>query len=118
MPTQTNKLNELPEARGFLKQHPEGLDSNKFDRRGKAAAYVEALYQAGAVQVRVDGLSESGQRATTLVVELPSDPAQRQALFGMYNTEVEEFGEGFGGEQTDPDPVAENGQRTLTFWWD
>lgn len=119
MPNTTqNPSSERPEARAFLEQHPQGLDSNKFDRTGKAAAYVEALYRAGAVRVRVDGLLEAGQRATTLVVELPADPAQREALFGMYNTEVAEYGESFGGEETDPDPVTESGQRTLTFWWD
>ncbi|MFO0576163.1 MAG: hypothetical protein U1A78_19340 [Polyangia bacterium] len=118
MNTDPKSADPRPEARAFLKQHPQGLDSNKFDRTGKAAAFVEALYQAGAVQVRVDGLREGGQRATTLVAELPEDPAQRAALFGMYNTEVEQYGESFGGEETDPDPVTERGQRTLTFFWD
>lgn len=116
--TDQETASEQPEARAFLEQHPQGLDSNKFDRAGKAAAYVEALYRTGAVRVRVDGLRDRGQRATGLVVELPGDPAQREALFRMYNTEVAEYGEGFGGEETDPDPVTEGGQRTLTFWWD
>jgi len=97
-------------------------------------AFVDALYAAGAPLVEVhDG---------TLVATLPDDPGARSRLFAIYNSEVDRFGEEFGGEETaghamtrdeaigvgHPDAEGEwvtddlhatdTGQSTLTFWWD
>jgi hypothetical protein len=99
-----------------------------------ALGFVDALYAAGALRVEVhDG---------TLVATLPDDPGARSRLFAMYNSEVDRFGEEFGGEETaghvmtldeasaigHPDAegewvaddlhVTDTGQSTLTFWWD
>lgn len=105
-----------------------------FVNHHEATSFVDALYAAGATLVEV--------RDHTLVVTLPDDRDARSRLFAMYNAEVDRFGEEFGGEETAghemtreeavsigvPDAegewvvddlhVTENGQQTLSFWWD
>lgn len=99
-----------------------------------AGAFVEALYAAGAVFVQA--------QESTLVVTLPAAPETRAQLFAIYNQQVDEVGEEFGGEELPghemteeeaaeighPDAVgawvvddlhvSDKGQTTLTFWWD
>lgn len=78
----------------------------------------------------------------TLVVTLPDDPGARARLFAIYNAEVDEFDEGFGGEESaghamshdeamaqghpelegewvvDDLHAVDTGQTKLSFWWD
>lgn len=99
-----------------------------------ALAFVDALYAAGASLVEVHD--------STLIATLPDDSGARSRVFAMYNSEVDRFGEEFGGEETaghvmsleeaiaigHPDAEGEwvaddlhltdTGQSTLTFWWD
>ena len=104
------------------------------DHQQDPAGFVERLYAAGAVRVTVsvDGSS--------LVAEVPA--SAREALFAIYNAQVDEYGEEFGGEEPPghemtadeaaaigaPEAVGEwvvddlhitdRGQSHLHFWWD
>lgn len=121
------------EARAWIARG-ELLGGDCFASHHDASEYVEALYAAGAPLVEV--------RDGSLVVTLPSDPDARARLFGMYNAEVDRFGEEFGGEETaghemtreeaievghpeaegewvtDDFHATDTGQSSLTFWWD
>jgi hypothetical protein len=102
-----------------------------------ASAFVDALYAAGASLVEIHrGVDD------TLVATLPADPEARARVIGIYNSEVDRFGEEFGNEWSPGhemtrdeaieigDPGAEGqwivddvhitdtGQSTITFWWD
>jgi hypothetical protein len=111
-----------------------GMLGDHFCAYRDPVAYVDALYAAGATNVQVERES--------LIATLPADPEARARLFAIYNREVEEFGEEFGGEEQQghyiteaeaiemgvPDAVGEfvledlraldTGQPTITFWWD
>ncbi len=120
------------EALSWLNTYPEGLDGNRFDQPGMALAYIQKLYQLGASQVEVELSEPDAQQASTLIVSLPENPEQRQALFNAYRQEAETYGEDFGGEDNwvefsstdngepiwDEEELADNGQTSLTFWWD
>ncbi len=103
--------------------------------RHDAGDFVEQLYASGAVRVEI---VERG----TLLVTLPDDAVARARLFDIYNAEVDELGEEFGGEEgsghamtadearaigapeaegewvLDDLHIGDTGQRTLRFCWD
>lgn len=124
----------MTEALSWLKQYPKGLAGNRFDQPGMAEAYIQTLYQLGAVSVEVElpGPDDQPDYTSTLIVKLPQAPEQRQSLFDCYRKEAEELGEDFGGEDSwvefdstangEPtwkeEALEDQGQQTLTFWWD
>jgi hypothetical protein len=103
-----------------------------FHCRYQLEEFVARLHTAGAVSVLLDG--------DTLVATLPHDPAARARLFAIYNAEVDELGEEFGGEApaghemtaeeaaevgaevgewvVDDFHARDAGQEHLRFWWD
>jgi hypothetical protein len=110
-------LESQPEARQWLRNNPrEGpLASNRFEDTRDALAFVDALYEAGAVRVVVDAINddkiemaEGGPSAEALIVRLPNDPDKRNRLLGIASAESAREGE----------PVADIGRETLYFWWD
>lgn len=100
-----------------------------------ATAFVDALYAAGATLVEIHD-------TTVMVATLPSDPEARARVIAIYNAQVDEFGEEFGGEETpghemtreeaiaighpeaegewvgDDLHITDTGQSTISFWWD
>ncbi len=111
---------EYYEAREWLQTNanPSPFAGNRFSGREEALAFVEQLYAAGAAKVHVTDLHnepwrterEGGPYSATLVIELPTGPPQRQALFQIYNQEAEDTG-GF-------EPQNDTGQSELGMWWD
>lgn len=121
------------EARAYFSAGGQ-LASDGFHAQHAPLVFVDALYAAGATEVRVE--------RSSLVAVLPLDTAARARLFAIYNGQVDEFGEEFGGEETaghemteaeaiaighpeaagewvvDDLHVTDTGQATLTFWWD
>jgi len=111
------------------------LKGDGFQAGHDPAAFVDALFAAGAVNVVV-------RDHDSLVVTLPAAADARARLIAIYNHEVERYGEDFGGEEpaghemtleeatergtpelagewvVDTLEVADTGQPTLTFWWD
>ncbi|HEU4882301.1 MAG TPA: hypothetical protein VFT45_08655 [Longimicrobium sp.] len=111
---------EDPEAREWLAAngHPAPLAANRFDEKPEAEAFVETLYEAGAVQVVVaadcirddeDERAHGGPYADGLRVRLPAEPQARRAVLAIINREAEE--EGF-------DPYDDAGQDVVFLWWD
>ena len=105
-----------PEAAGWLRQAgiETGLAGNRFDSAEEGAAFVDALYAAGASRVVIasESIQAEGpkwQHADAIRVVLPDDPAKREALFRMLNHEVEK--EGFDLED-------DRGQPVFYMWWD
>lgn len=99
-------------------QNPSAFATNRFQETEKALAFVHRLYEMGAEQVLVTGIydeawrtqQEGGPYADTLVVLMPDDPVKRQALLDLCAEETE-------GE--DPEEIKQdNGQQSITFWWD
>lgn len=136
------------EARDWFTCHPKAfLAGNRFDNRAGIFSYLNELYRAGAEQVLID-LDEvvrpdtEEPAASSLTVVLPADPEKRSLIFELFNQEVEQFGQDFGGDDGqfreltleeaealgDPSlegelvysdgPLADTGQQALTFWWD
>lgn len=114
---------KLLEARQWLTQNnnPYPFAGNRFGPAAQALRFVEQLYDAGAVKVQVASVyaedwriaQEGGPYADMLVVTLPTDAAQRHALFQMYKAELE--------QELGPEAAAQAwdaGQPTLRFWWD
>jgi len=114
-------LNRGPEALEWLRSNANesGLASNRFGPTAEAIKFVEKLYAAGAVHVRVfqDAIRddpetirlEGGSYADSLVVTLPENPAKRQAVSAICEKEIVE--EGF-------DPSESIGDKTVFLWWD
>ena len=136
------------EAKDWFTRHPKAfLAGNRFDNRVEIFSYLNELYWAGAEQVLID-LDEvvrpdtAEPVAPALTVVLPTNPEKRSRIFELFYREAEQFGQDFGGddgqyremtraeaeELGDPslegeliyidDPLADTGQKTLTFWWD
>ena len=110
-------LDNSPDAREWIQNNGrEGpLASNRFEGKEDALAFVEALYEAGAVKVVVDAINddeieaaEGGPYAESLLVRLPSDPEKRERIFAIVDAESKKVGE----------QVADVGKETLYFWWD
>jgi hypothetical protein len=90
------------EAREWLKTNPTScaLAGNRFDSTEEASKFVELLYMTGATKVLVSHIldeewriqEEGGPYADTLIVMLPSDAKQRQALFRIAAKEAEDEG--------------------------
>ena len=93
------------------------LATNRFGPTSAAIEFVEQLFAAGATQVFVVAryieperiAAEGGPYADELIVQLPSNPEQRAALFKIIARETQS--EGF-------DPPQDTGQGTETLWWD
>ena len=91
--------------------------TNRFGPTSAAIDFVENLLASGATQVFVVArfdeperiAAEGGPYADQLIIQLPSDPKKRAALFRIIATETES--EGF-------DPPQDTGQPTETLWWD
>lgn len=136
------------EAKDWFTRHPKAfLAGNRFDNRDELFSYLNELYQAGAEQILID-LDEVVRPETAepcgqaLIVVLPTESEKRSLIFELFNQEVEQFGQDFGGDDGqsremtleeaqalgDPSlegelvyidsPLADTGQQTLTFWWD
>jgi hypothetical protein len=111
--------NEESEARSWLAENknPSALASNRFGTTQKAAAFVDALYDAGAPRVKVSGIlsepsriqREGGPYADTLVVTLPGNPVGRIRLFWIAGREA---------VRQMSLPVVDVGQSSITLWWD
>lgn len=102
------------EARRWLSRRRESLlAANRFATTEEALAFVESLYAAGAMAVRVPGdtieSDDDFDHSDTLEVTLPKEPEARRRVFEIANKEA--GGEGF-------DDVADTGQKKLTLWWD
>lgn len=107
------------EAKTWLEAnpHPYALAGNRFASTKEAIAFVELLYEHGAVEVLVTGIydedwrieSEGGPYADTLIIRLPSDPSLREGIFDLVNEEARK--EGFVAER-------DIGQEELLLWWD
>jgi len=113
------RMAERFEARAWLKtnQNKYALASNRFGDVKNARAFVERLYKLGATRVEVSNVyseperiaEEGGPYADTLVVTLPTNKVVRKKLFALCSVESKkETGE----------PCVDNGEDTLTFWWD
>jgi hypothetical protein len=77
-------------------------------------AFVDALYEAGAVKVVVDSINDDalemadgGPYADALVVRLPNDPRKRQQLLSIVDSEFRKAGKS----------VADLWRETLYFSW-
>jgi len=110
-------LETQPEAREWIRNNGrEGpLASNRFEGKEDALAFVNALYEAGAVKVVVDGiiddkyeLADGGPYAESLIVRLPPDPGKRQRLMKIVDSEA----------WKNRERVADVGRETVYFWWD
>ncbi|MEO8845658.1 MAG: hypothetical protein ABI591_04480 [Kofleriaceae bacterium] len=124
---------EPTDARAWL-DRGETIGGDSFHARHEPRAFVDALFAAGATAVSVEA------RQRLLVVGLPADATARVRLFAIYNLEVDELGEEFGGEETpghemtaeeadllgaevgewivDDLHAVDSGQTALHFWWD
>jgi hypothetical protein len=111
------ELEKQPEAREWIRNnHREGpLASNRFEGTADALAFVNSLYEAGAVRVVVYAINddkiemaEGGPYAEALIVRLPADAAKRRRLIAIAHSESLKKWE----------PVADIGRETLYFWWD
>lgn len=91
------ELNPGPEAREWLAD-AEHFAPQRFPTPADAAAFVEELYQQGALGVYVPDND-------TLVAELPADAPARAALFRIHHREAAE-------------PIPDWGQERLVFHWD
>lgn len=125
---------EAPEeARAWIARGGE-LGSDGFANRHNASAFVESLYAAGALLVAIE--------KNMIVATLPSDVDARARVIAIYNREVDEFGEEFGGEEGPghemtraeaeaighPEAegewvgedlhISDTGQTRIRFWWD
>ena len=108
-----------PEARAWLRnnRNESALASNRFGPSSEARAFVDSLYQNGAVKVTVDNImdepdrieEEGGPYADTLIVQLPEEKNRRDALFEIHRVESQREGFDFTPDQ---------GQQHLLFWWD
>lgn len=108
------------EARAWLQQNrnPSPLASNRFSSPALALAFVEQLYQAGAIDVLiVEPLDEperlrreGGPYADRLLVRLPADCRQRNELYQIYADEL-------GIDMAAPTPVPDD-LAVLLLWWD
>lgn len=115
MTQENNKL----EARQWLKNNPNksAVATNRFGTSENALEFIEMLYQAGAIEITIDGIreeesriaSEGGPYAELLVIKLPSDFEKRTMLFEIAAKESEE--EGF-------EPEIDSGQDSIKLWWD
>jgi hypothetical protein len=107
------------EALAWLESNPNpyALAGNRFYSTKDAIAFVNMLYEAGAVEVLVTNIydedwriqAEGGPYADTLIVRLPQDTEKRKKLFEISNDEA--VREGFS-------PERDIGQETLMLWWD
>ena len=107
------------EALAWLASNPNpyALAGNRFYSTEDAIAFVEMLYEAGAVEVLVTNIydedwrieAEGGPYADTLILRLPQDSEKRKRLFEISNDEA--VREGFS-------PERDTGQETLLLWWD
>ncbi len=111
------KLDNQPEAREWIRNSGRAgpLASNRFEGKEDALAFVNALYEAGAVKVVVDAImddelemAEGGPYADALIVRMPTDVRKRLRLMSIASTESLKRGE----------PVADVGLETMYFWWD
>lgn len=103
--------NREKEALGWLKDG-NCLAGNRFTD-SEAIAFVERLYEAGAIDVEVIdiNIARTPQYADSLDVLLPKDPKSREKLFKISNEELQIE---FPGEKEEID----KGQKGLFFWWD
>ena len=115
--TLLERLEKQPEAREWIRNNArEGpLASNRFQGRDEALAFVDALYEAGAVRVVVEAINddkiemaEGGPYADALLVRMPADRVKRQRLIAIVD-----FEDSKGGQN-----VADVGRETIYFWWD
>lgn len=93
----------------------EGLsvgDSSERLSQEDALVLVRELYEASAVQVRVEGkyLDEVGEGADYLEIVLPQDTAARKKLFAIGAQVMQETG-------SCSDPAEEVGQASFTIGW-
>jgi hypothetical protein len=130
----------LYEARRWLTDHPDGFFADRFADGGSALQFVERLYAAGASRVDVYS-DDNGPYMTFMRVTLPTDLAGRARLFAICNQESDDYGENFetereydviskeqaaalgrpeaeGSTALIAEPVKDQGQTYLTFWWD
>lgn len=108
-----------PEALEWLRsnENPNALASNRFCSTAEAVAFVERLYDLGAVSVLVSGVrrelsraaEEGGPYADGLVVVLPEDSETRQRLFRVAQEEA---------RRERSDPTTDWGQQQILLWWD
>lgn len=115
---QTPHSNSGHEAREWLtNKNPSALACNRFSYTQEALAFVEGLYQLGAVKVSVirdvakpfGVAQDGGPYADALAIILPDDPAQRQELFSVASAEA--YMEGLNSPR-------DTGQREIVLWWD
>jgi hypothetical protein len=107
------------EALTWLESNPNpyALAGNRFYSTKDAIAFVEMLYEVGAMEVLVTSIydedwrikAEGGPYADTLIIRLPHDSEKRNGLFKIVNEEAAR--EGFS-------PEIDIGQETLLLWWD
>jgi hypothetical protein len=85
--------------------------AGKLTKKKHAVAFVEKLYELGAVRVKavdIDRQYPEHESTDRLVVELPSAPETRERVYRFYN----EHSQGRGW-----DPSPDDGRRYLIFWW-
>jgi hypothetical protein len=102
------------EARKWLSRHHESeLAVNRFGTAEEALAFVDELYAAGAVDVRIPGETierdDDYDHSDTLRVKLPRDAETRRRVLDIANREAQR--EGF-------DEFSDTGQKEITLWWD
>ena len=110
------------EARDWAKVPDKGglsLGGESRYENAEAVAFVDSLYACGAPSVTAiqpkyfegtgSGFPESV--TDTLIVHLPDDKAQRRCIFEIERTTIREKAPEF-------DPVGEQGESYLLFWWD
>jgi hypothetical protein len=112
-------LGERVEALAWLSSNsnPYAFAGNRFESTETALAFVQKLYDHGALEIYVTNVydeawrieAEGGPYADTLIILLPDEEEARRDLFAIANDEARQ--EGFS-------PEADTGQEELLLWWD
>jgi hypothetical protein len=92
------------------------LALNHFNSRSEMDAFVNGLYSLGALQVTACNISYEEEDARkshsdSLMVTLPSEKERRDQIIELCNRHCSEG-------SSDGTPFKDEGQATLSLWWD
>ncbi len=106
----------VAEARAWLRKRNVDFATNRFHgSRRDAAAFVDALYAAGARRVVIANIHEdaddpSGKYADSMTIYLPDDTMQRNEIVRIINA--------VGQPDTEDGPITDTGDSSIGLWWD
>ncbi len=98
------------------------LATNRFGETSNAIKFVEELYEAGAVSVKVIDIydeperiaAEGGAYASAVIVELPEQIEKREKIKAIYIKEIQTYQMNEGDEES----VENEYEGVISFWWD